>query len=79
MCKFLMTLIILKAAVIPLKRQVASGSEGLLCTNVNRNPAVPPSIAELLHTATAGCCIIMRCSYCIKEEGLYLNCFCTIL
>ena len=57
-----MTLIILKAAVIPLKCYVASGSESLLVV-YQRKPQIRFfSSAELQYTVTAGCCIMMRCT-----------------
>lgn len=69
MCKFLMTLIILKAAVIPFKCGVASGGESLLelCTNVNRKSGFFFSGAELRYTVTAGCCIIMGCTHVLHQ------------
>lgn len=78
MCKFLMTLIILKAAVIPLKCYFASGSESLLelCTNVNRKSGF-----SAVHPAVHSNCRVLHhdVMYTVITSRMFCLLFCIVL
>lgn len=76
-----MTLIILKAAVIPLKCYVASSSEGLLelCTTQHKSQLsfwLYFFLTELQDTVTVGWCIIVRVTQLLHQgKGVLFELF----